>query len=102
MAELVRVGSLADLKPGQALSVDVKGTQVALYNVDGQVWATANTCAHRGGPLGEGSLEGRIVTCPWHAFQFDVTNGRCATNPALSVACYPVRIDGQDILVECP
>lgn len=102
MAEFVRVGSLADLKPGQSLNVDVKGTQVALYNVDGQVWATANTCAHRGGPLGEGTLEGRIVTCPWHAFQFDVTSGRCATNPALSVACYPVRIDGQDILVECP
>jgi nitrite reductase/ring-hydroxylating ferredoxin subunit len=64
MAEFVRVGSLADLKPGEARSVDVKGTQVALFNVEGQVCATANTCAHRGGPLGEGSLEGRIVTCP--------------------------------------
>jgi nitrite reductase/ring-hydroxylating ferredoxin subunit len=101
MADYVRVGTLADLKPGQVRSVDVKGTQVALYNVDGQVWATANTCAHRGGPLGEGTLEGRIITCPWHAFQFDVTNGRCATNPALGVPCYAVRIDGQDILVEC-
>jgi nitrite reductase/ring-hydroxylating ferredoxin subunit len=99
MADFVRVGTLADLRPGQARAVEAQGTALALYNVGGKVYATANTCAHRGGPLGEGELEGEVVTCPWHAFQFDVTNGRCATNPALSVACYEVRIDGQDILV---
>ena len=100
MADFVKVGTLSDLKPGQARAIDVKGNALALYNVGGSVYATSNTCAHRGGPLGEGSLEGTIVTCPWHAFQFDVTNGRCATNPALGVACYQVRIDGQDILVQ--
>ena len=70
-------------------------------NVAGKVYATANTCAHRGGPLGEGTLTGPVVTCPWHAFQYDVQSGQCRTNPALSVACFAVRIDGQDILVRC-
>jgi nitrite reductase/ring-hydroxylating ferredoxin subunit len=101
MADFVKVGTLLDLQPGQARAVEVRGNSLALCNVDGQIYATSNTCAHRGGPLGEGSLEGQIITCPWHAFQFDVTTGRCTHNPALGVACFQVRIEGQDILVEC-
>lgn len=101
MADYVKVATLADLAPGKARTVEVKGTAVALFNVDGKVYATANTCAHRGGPLGEGSLSGTVVTCPWHGFQYDVTSGACTTQPALRVACNAVRIDGQDILVEC-
>jgi nitrite reductase (NADH) small subunit len=100
MSDLVRVASLTDLPPGKAMTVDAKGASLALYNVGGRVYATANTCPHRGGPLGEGDLQGDVVTCPWHRFQFEVTSGACRTNPALSVACHRVEVKGQDILVQ--
>jgi nitrite reductase/ring-hydroxylating ferredoxin subunit len=100
MAGFVKVAVLGDVAPGQARIVDLNGTAVALFNVGGAIHATDNTCAHRGGPLGEGSLSGPVVTCPWHGFQFDVTTGACRTNPALRVPCRAVRIEGGDILVE--
>ena len=99
MQEFVKVATLGDLGEGRAMTVDVQGTAVALFNVGGSVFAIANTCAHRGGPLGEGTLQGSTVVCPWHAFEFDVRTGECRTNPALRVACFEVRLDGQDILL---
>ena len=100
MAEMVKVATLAEIPAGTAKSVEVKGNAIALYNVDGTLYATANTCAHRGGPLGEGELDQATITCPWHGFQYEVTTGKCLTNKALSVACYPVQVRGQDVLVE--
>jgi nitrite reductase/ring-hydroxylating ferredoxin subunit len=100
MAEFVKVASLSELPPGSSRAVEVRGQALALYNVDGAVLATGNTCPHRGGPLGEGDLAGQVITCPWHGFQYDVKSGRCLTNPALAIACHPVRLDGDSILVE--
>ena len=100
MAEMVKVATLAEIPAGTAKSLEVKGNAIALYNVDGTLYATANTCAHRGGPLGEGELDRTTITCPWHGFQYDVASGKCLTNPALSVARYPVQVLGQDVLVE--
>lgn len=100
MAEFVKVATLSDLPSGTTKAVEVNGVPVALYNLDGTVHATTNTCPHRGGPLGEGELSEGIVTCPWHGFQYDVTTGACKTNPALKIPCYPVRLEGQDILVQ--
>jgi nitrite reductase/ring-hydroxylating ferredoxin subunit len=100
MAQFMKVADLGALPAGQAMTVQAGGQAIALYNVDGTVHATSNTCPHRGGPLGDGTLEGGVITCPWHAFQFDVTTGACRTNPALGVPCLKVRLDGQAILVE--
>ena len=100
MAGFLKVATLSEVPGGSAKAVDAGGTPLALYNVGGRIYATTNTCPHRGGPLGEGELEERTITCPWHAFQYDVTTGACLTNPALSVTCYPVRIEEQDILIQ--
>jgi len=100
MGEYVKAATLSDLPPGTAKTVEIQGTAFALYNADGTVCATANTCPHRGGPLGEGELAAGVITCPWHGFQYEVKTGRCLTNTALSVGCHRVRMDGQDILVE--
>lgn len=100
MADFVKVATLSELPPGTAKAVEVGGNSVALYNVAGTVYATANTCPHRGGPLGEGELNEGVITCPWHGFQYDVATGKCRTNPALSLGCHPVRIEGQDVLVQ--
>jgi nitrite reductase (NADH) small subunit len=100
MPEFVKVASLSDLPDGSAKTVEASGHSIALYNVSGRIHATSNACPHRGGPLGEGVLGAEVITCPWHAFEYEVTTGRCLTNPNLRIACYPVRLEGQDILVE--
>jgi nitrite reductase/ring-hydroxylating ferredoxin subunit len=82
--------------------VDAAGKTVALFNVEGSFYAIDNTCAHRGGPLGEGDLEGTIVTCPWHAWRWDVITGANANNPAVKVACFPVTVENGQVFVELP
>ncbi len=99
MGDFVRVASTADVKPGQAVVVEVNGKTLAVFNVDGAFHAIDNTCVHRGGPLGEGDIHGKVVACPWHGWQFDVTTGECVKNPAAKVEVYQVKVEGDDITV---
>lgn len=98
MAEFVKAAKISEIPQGTGKTVKLEGQAVALFNVAGNFYATSNTCAHRGGPLGEGSLEGQIVTCPWHGWSFDVATG-AATHQAASVKTYPVKTEGEDVLV---
>ena len=93
------VSYLSDLKPGQCKAVEAGGKTIALFNVDGTVYALDNTCLHQGGPLGEGILEGNVVTCPWHMWEYNVTTGEYLGDPSMKVATYPVRIEGNEIKV---
>ena len=88
----------SDVAPGTGKLVTVDGKEIALFNVDGTFYALDNECPHRGGPLGEGDLEGCIVTCPWHAWQYDVRTGESITDD-LKVARYDVKVEGGDVLV---
>ena len=99
MGTFTRVADTADLKPGEGTVVEVAGKTLALFNVDGTFYALDNTCLHRGGPLGEGELEGAVVTCPWHGWRFDVTTGACELTPEAKVPTYPVKVEGQDVYV---
>ena len=99
MAEYKKVATLSEVPSGGSKAFTVGGAAIAVYNVDGVLFATDNECPHRGGPLGEGSLKGDLVTCPWHGFQYEVRTGACRTSPALKVACRPVKVEGQDVLV---
>jgi nitrite reductase (NADH) small subunit len=73
---------------------------VALANCAGKLCAINNVCLHRGGPLGEGELNGQVVTCPWHGWQYDVTTGKLVNNPAVGVETFPVEVRGDDIFVD--
>ena len=99
MATFVKVASKNDLAPGQCMVAEAEGKILALFNVNGTFYAIDNTCLHRGGPLGEGALDGSTVTCPWHAWQYDVTTGKNIDNPSIGVAGYPVKVEGEDVLV---
>ena len=99
MPNFVKVASITELKPGTAMTVVAEGLEIALYNVEGTVYATTNTCLHQGGPLGEGILQGRVVTCPWHMWEYDVCSGEMPGNSSVKLATYPVEIDGADIKV---
>ncbi|HSF18599.1 MAG TPA: Rieske (2Fe-2S) protein [Vicinamibacteria bacterium] len=100
MSEWIRVGSKKELPSGRLKTAEVRGRQIVIYNVEGKLYSTDNTCAHQGGPLGLGLLEGTVVTCPWHAWQFDICSGKSIFDPDVEVATFPVKVEGDDILVE--
>ncbi len=70
-----------------------------MYNVDGTFHVTDNTCLHRGGPLGDGFLEGPVITCPWHGWQYDVPTGHNLGNRALRVKTYPVLVEDGEVRI---
>jgi len=101
MAEFTKACTLQDLAPGKGKSVEIGGQRIAVFNVDGAIYATQDACPHRGGPLGdEGILNGDEVTCGWHGWQYNVKTGVSPYNPEVKVATYPVRIEGDTVLVE--
>ena len=102
MGKFVRVAAAAQVAPGQCSSVEAEGRELALCNSAGTYYAIDNTCPHRGGPLGEGYLEGNVLTCPWHGWSYDVTTGVCPINPNVAVKTYPVKVEGADVFVEVP
>lgn len=99
MANTYPAGPAADLAPGAAKTVTIDGKAVALMNVNGVFYAMDNACAHRGGPLGEGVVDGEAIVCPWHGWQYDVKTGQCLTNPNAKVTCYAVKQEGDHLLV---
>ena len=96
----VRVGAVDDFVPGEGRVVDAGGQSLAVFNVEGRYFVLDNRCMHRGGPLGEGDLDGAIVTCPWHAWRWDVTTGANVNNPAVKVAWFPVTIEDGAVFVD--
>lgn len=99
MTDLVRVAKVSEVPPGSSKVVVVFGHPVALFNVDGSFHAVSNVCLHRGGPVGEGVLDGSVVTCPMHGWEYDVRTGANVANPMARLRTYPVRVDGDDVLV---
>jgi nitrite reductase/ring-hydroxylating ferredoxin subunit len=95
----VKVAGVNELKPGEGKMVAANGLEIALFNVNGTFHAIENTCSHRGGPLGEGMLDGDIVTCPWHGWRYDVKTGISVVMPSISVRSFEVKVEGEDVLV---
>lgn len=99
VAEFVKVAELSDIRPGECQITEANGRAIALFNVDGTIYALDNTCLHRGGPLGEGDLAGEIVTCPWHGWQYNVRTGEKCNDSTKRVARYETKIEGGQIMV---
>ncbi len=95
----VRVARAADVKPGQPLTVTVEGREIALFNVDGTVYALENMCPHQGAPLADGWIEGTTVTCTWHAWCFNLTNGRMTYGGFAGVDTFDVALEDGDVCV---
>ena len=95
----VQAAKVQEVPPGTLREVRVNGKIIALANVAGKFHAIDNVCLHRGGPLADGVLEGSVVTCPWHGWQYDITTGKVGQNPSLGVASYPVEVRGEEIFI---
>ena len=99
MPTVTKVVKKSDIPAGTGKVVEVGGKTLAVFNADGAFYAIDNTCKHRGGPLGEGTLSGTAVTCPWHGWEYDVTTGACTMDPSVKVQRYDVKVDGDDLVV---
>ena len=103
MSRLVKMATLSELPPGTGRQVQLVDRVVAVFNVGGAIHAMDGSCTHRGGPLGEGRLDGSVVTCPWHGARFDVTTGAVLSPPApRNAKVYRVSVDADAIVVELP
>ncbi len=95
-----KVATTEEIASGQGKLFSVGGRAIAVFNVSGAYHAIDNTCPHRGGPLAEGSLDGSVVTCPWHGWGFDVTTGECKLNDAVKQETFPCAVEGNDVFID--
>jgi NAD(P)H-dependent nitrite reductase small subunit len=96
----LRALAVTDLPPGRAAEVTVAGQAVAIFNIDGTFHALGGRCPHRGGPLGEGFVEGTQVSCPWHNWTFDVTTGENVASAEMKVPRYEVKVEDGQVYVK--
>ena len=101
MGRFVKAMEIAELSPGEGKQLDVEGQSIAVFNIEGNLYAIEGNCSHRGGLLGEGEVEGEVVKCPLHGAQFNVKSGKVLTPPAGSdMRRYTVKVEGADVLIE--
>jgi nitrite reductase (NADH) small subunit len=100
MAEFHTVCRVADLTEGEGKTVQVQGKLIAVFRVDGRFFAIDDTCPHMGASLSGGYVEQNVVTCPWHAWRFRLSDGAWADNPRLKIGCHAVRVEGDEIQVQ--
>jgi NAD(P)H-dependent nitrite reductase small subunit len=97
--DYVTAARVGDVAPGTGKAVVVGEREIALFNVGGRYYALDNTCPHQGGPLAEGWLDGAVVTCPWHAWTFKLSDGKMTLGDFACVDTFDVRVEGDDIRV---
>jgi len=95
----IKVAKVTDVPTNTGLAVEAEGQALALYKVEDQVYAIDGICPHAGGPMAEGSLNGCLVMCPWHGWEFNVKTGDCDFNPDIKTKTYPVKLEGEDIYI---
>jgi nitrite reductase/ring-hydroxylating ferredoxin subunit len=99
MPKFVPVATLAELPPGGRKIVVVGEREIALFNVAGTLFAIDNFCPHQGGPLADGWLDGTVVTCPWHAWCFELRTGKMTLGDLASVDVFDVQLEGSTITI---
>lgn len=99
MAEFKKITTVSDVAPGSGKIFELDGNSIAVWNLNGNFFAFQNICPHRGGPVGEGEVEGTVITCPWHGWSFDITTGASPINPAAKLTRYDVKVEGDEVKV---
>jgi len=102
MKQRVRVACVDDVPAGSGLEITVAGRVIAVFHIEGEYYAIDGICAHAGGPVGKGEIDGCVVTCPWHGWQYDVPSGRHCLTDSISQQSFPTSVEDNDIYVELP
>lgn len=99
---LIKVASASDLPPGRVMEVQAGERSFALCNFNGDVYCLDGTCPHAGGPLGEGALQGEMLVCPWHGWEFNCKTGTNDSDEDLVVDQFKVVVKDGAIFVDAP
>jgi nitrite reductase (NADH) small subunit/3-phenylpropionate/trans-cinnamate dioxygenase ferredoxin subunit len=102
MADFQTVCKTADIAEGEGKTVQLGKKLIAVFRTGGQFYAIDDVCPHMGASLSGGYLDKGIVTCPWHAWRFRITDGAWADNPRIKIGCYQVRVEGEDVQIQSP
>ncbi|HEX4485834.1 MAG TPA: Rieske (2Fe-2S) protein [Terriglobales bacterium] len=101
MSTFMKIATQAELpSENEAKEFSCAGKVICVANTGGRFSAMDNLCLHRGGPLGQGFVDGGKVVCPWHGWQWDPVTGEAGHNAAAKVVVYPLKVVGGDVLVE--
>ena len=95
----VPVARVEEVPLGSIRTVHAVDEEIALAHCDGGFYAVQPHCLHLGGPLGEGRLEGCVLTCPWHGWQYDVRTGQNEFDLAIQLRTYDVQVDDGEVRV---
>ena len=95
-----KAAKVSDIADGASQAFEIAAHSIALFRIQEKFYAIDNHCMHRGGPLADGHLEGNTVTCPWHAWQFDVKSGECHTMQGEKQRCYTTKIEADDVFID--
>lgn len=106
--KLVKIAQTAELSAGNKKKISLDDKEILLVNIDNTYYAINNKCPHMGGSLYDGTLEGSTVVCPRHGSMFDVKTGKNIQGAKIAfvkinvrdVESYPVKVEGNDILIE--
>lgn len=104
MSDFVKVAALADIPAGASKLVEVNQVRVALFNLDGELYAIEDVCTHDGGPLVEGTIVNQCqVQCPRHGARFDIRTGAALSFPAFEATnTYAVQVKDGEVWIEQP
>ncbi len=95
----VTVARVDDFPPGTARPVRAGEEEIALVRVGDDFYATEHACIHLKGPLGRGRVDGCVLTCPWHGWQYDVRTGANLFDRAIRLKTYDVRVEDGEVRV---
>ncbi len=97
----IDIACKADVPEKDVMGVDIDAKSIALYQVDGEIFATDNICSHGNARLCDGFLEGHEIECPLHQGKFDIRNGKAMCAPLTEdIRTYPVKIEGDRVFIE--
>jgi nitrite reductase/ring-hydroxylating ferredoxin subunit len=97
----VKVAKTIDIPVGKMKHLEVEGMEILIANVEGKFYAVSDRCSHLNAKVSEGTLNGTIVTCPRHLSSFNLTSGRVISGTRSNLPTYEVKVEGDDLLVEC-
>lgn len=96
----LKIAGPNEIAEGGTKIVTVEGRSIGVFRIKNQYFAIANQCLHRGGPLGEGEVRNYEVTCPWHGWRFNLSDGSFALIPTLKVKTYVVQENADGVFIE--
>jgi nitrite reductase (NADH) small subunit len=100
MSEFVKLTATAELPPeGEAKEFEFDGKMICVAHTGEGLSAIDNVCLHRGGPLGQGVLDGNKIVCPWHGWTFDVNTGACMHDTNARIRVYPLKVEGDEVFI---